>query len=294
MGRIIRIILCAILLVFAICQVPFVQKQIVRYTLPSSIKIIQMTSYGIFPVYIRVPTLVLQKNDHNFVTVKNGVLDLRYFFLRRKIAFGAEQLIIHKQPMPVEGPQQPTSSFSVGDVLTQLSVLTRFHDFNIGSLQYQDGDKVPLDYKIDWDLKLRLVKLYAKRNGAGLYPERVEIDGTTKKDDVENGQIKVVMNNSLGVDGTFTMKSGVVKTDLSLKRKGEIIAKMQPTLDVCHIDKGLSIESLNIISPLFQLAGAGHISTNPIVATVKNERFFLGLAKRVKNAVTSRITGASN
>jgi hypothetical protein len=94
------------------------------------------------------------------------------------------------------------------------------------------------------------------------------------------------MNAGLGIDGTFTMKNGIITTDLSLKRTGEVIAKIQPTLDVCHIDRGLSIESLNIISPFFQLAGSGHVSINPVVATVKNDRFFLGLAKRVKNAVT--------
>ncbi len=125
------------------------------------------------------------------------------------------------------------------------------------------------------------VKLYAKRNAQSVYPERIEIDGATKKNDVENGQVKVIMNAGLGVDGTFTMKDGVIKTDLALKRKGEVIAKIQPTLDVHHIDKGLSIESLNIISPFFQLAGAGHISTNPVVATVKNDRFFLGFAKKM-------------
>lgn len=293
MGRIIRIILYVIFFVFAVCQIPFVQKQIVKYTLPSSVKIVQMKSYGIFPVYIRVPTLILQKDQHDFVSVKNGVLDLRYFLLRRQVAFDAAQLIIHKQPAQTE--QQPAAGFSVGDVLTQLSVLSCFHDFNVDSLQYKDGEKIQLDYKIDWDLKSTRVKLYAKCNCNGLYPQRVEIDGTTKKDDVDDGQIKVVMNNNLGVDGTFTMKSGVIKTDLTLKRTGEVIAKIQPTLDIHHIDKGVSIESLNVISPFFQLAGIGHISTNPIAATVKNDRFFLGLAKKIKNALNNRtMAGGSN
>ncbi|MDO8260290.1 MAG: hypothetical protein Q7T50_02185, partial [Candidatus Magasanikbacteria bacterium] len=274
-----------IFFVFAVCQIPFVQKQIVRYTLPSCVNIVQMKSYGVFPVYIRVPILVLQKDQHDFVTVKNGVLDLRYFLLRRQVAFDAAQLIIHKQPSQ---PQQPAASFSVGDVLAQLSILSFFHDFNIDSLQYKDKEKIQMDYKIDWDLKLNLVKMYAKRNDNGPYPQRVEIDGTTKKNDVENGQIKVVLNDGLGVDGTFTMQNSVIKTDLSLRRKGEVIAKIQPTLDVHHIDKGVSIESLNVISPFFQLAGTGHIATNPIVATVKNDRFFLGLAKKIKNAVIGR------
>lgn len=281
MGRISRIIFYTIFLVFAACQVPFVQKQIVKYTLPASIQVVQMKSYGIFPLYIRVPTLVLQKNHHDFVTIKNGRLDLRYFLLRRQIAFDAEQIIISKQP-------QSQAGFSVDDVLTQLTSLTFFHDFNVASLQHRDGDKVQLNYQIDWDFKLNLVKLYAKRNGKGPHPERIEIDGVMKKNDVENGQIKVVMNDSLGVDGTFTMKSGVIRTDLVLKRKGETIAKLQPTLDVHHIDKGLSIDSLNIISPFFQLAGTGNISTNPAAATLKNDRFFLRLAKKIKNAVTGK------
>lgn len=258
-----------------------------KCTLPASVKIIQMKSYGVFPFYIRMPILVLRKDQHDFVTIKNGVFDLRYFFLRRQIAFDAEQLIIHKKPLQLG---QPQPSFSVGAALQKIVLLTFLHDFNVGSLQYKDGDKVQFDYKIDWDFKLKRVKLYAKRNGEGIYPERIEIEGMTKKDNVENGLVKVVMNGGLGVDGTFTMQSGVVKTDLSLHRKGDVIAKMQPTLDVHHIDKGLSIESLNIVSPFFQLAGTGHISTNPVVATVKNDRFFLGLAKRIKNVVT----GTSN
>lgn len=282
MGRIIRIILYTFFFIFAVCQVPFVQKQIVQRTLPASVQIVQMRSYGIFPIYIRVPTLVLQKNKHAFVTIKNGVLDLRYFLLRRQVAFDAEQFVIHKQP-PEEN--QPQSNFSVGEALAQIAILTFFHDFNVDSFQYKDGDKVQLDYKIDWDLKLNRVKLYAKRNGGSVYPERVEIDGTTKKDDVENGQVKIVMNDGLGVDGTFTMKDGVIKTDLSLKRKGEVIAKIQPTLDVHNIDKGLSIDSLNIISPFFQLAGTGHVTTNPVVATVKNDRFFLGWAKKMMGGI---------
>lgn len=285
MGRIIRSILYAVFFVLAVCQIPFVQKQIMKYTLPASVKIVHMKSYGLFPVYIRVPTLVLQKDQHDFVTVKNGVLDLRYFLLRRQVAFDAQQLIIHKQPVQ---PQQPAASFSMGDVLAQLSVLSFFHDFNIDSLQYKDQEETQMDYKIDWDLKSNRVKLYAKRNDDSLYPQRVEIDGTTKKNDIENGQVKVVMNGDLGVDGTFTMQNGVVKTDLSLRRKGEIIAQIKPTLDVPHIDKGVSIESLNVISPFFKLAGTGHITTNPIVATVKNDRFFLGLAKKIKNAVIGK------
>jgi hypothetical protein len=283
MGRIFRTILYVLLFIFAACQIPFVQKQIVKWTMPSSVKIVQMKSYGLFPVYMRVPTLVLQKDQHDFVTVKDGVLDLRYFLLRRQVAFDAAQLIIHKQP--TKSDQQPTKGFSVGDLMAQLSILSFFHDFNVDSLQYKDGEKEQLDYKIDWDLKLSRVKLYAKSNGNGPYPQRLEIDGATKKNDVESGQIKVVMNNDLGVDGTFTVKSGTIKTDLCLKRKGEVIAKIQPTLDLHNIDKGVSIESLNVISPFFQLAGTGHIATNPVVATLKNDRFFLGLAKKIKNAV---------
>lgn len=282
MGRIIRIILYALFFVFAVCQIPFVQKQIVKYTLPASIQVAQMKSYGIFPIYIRLPTLVLQKNKHDFVTIKNGALDLRYFLLRRQVAFDAQQLIFHKQPPQAE---QPQAGLSVGQALEQLAVLTFFHDFNIDSFQYKNDGKVQMDYKIDWDLKLSRVKFHSKRNGAGMYPERLEIDGTTKKGDVDNGQVKIVMNDGLGADGTFTMKSGVIKTDLSLKRKGEVIAKIQPTLDIQHIDKGLSINSLDIISPFFQLAGTGNVSVNPVVATLKNDRFFLGWAKKMMGGI---------
>lgn len=238
-----------------------------------------MKSYGIFPLYLYVPILTVQKDKHDFIALKDGRLDLRYFLLRRKVAFDAGELFIYKQPV------QSQSAFSVGEALDQLGLLTFFHDFNIGSLKYKDGNKVQLDYKVDWDLKLNRIKLYAKRNGTGLYPERIEIEGATKKDTIDDGRVNVVLNGGLGVEGTFTMKSGVIKTDLTLKRKGDVIAKIQPTLDIDHIDRGISIEKLDIISPFFQLAGSGHVSVDPVVATVKDDRFFLGLARKALNGV---------
>ena len=275
MNRVVRIALYFFLFIFAMCQVPIVQKGIMRRVLPSSMQIKQMKSYGLFPFYVYIPTLVLQKNKQDFVTIKNGVLDLRYFPLHRKIAFKANQLVLHKQTIEAQ------TVLSVGEALAEVTFLTCLHDFNVTSLQYIDGENTQLDYKIDWDLKLGHIKLFAKRNGDGAHPERIEIEGTTKKNDIDEGHLKVIMNGGLGVDGNFTMKEGVIKTDLTLQRKDTVIAKIQPTVDIHQIDKGVSIEKLDIISPFFQLAGSAHVSVDPVVATAKNDRFFLGLAKKI-------------
>jgi len=276
MGRIIRITLYFLLAIFAICQIPFVQKGIVKRALPKSMNVVQMKSYGFFPFYVYVPIFVVQKEKQDFVHIKNGIFDLRYFLLHRKIAFNAEQLTIYKQPI------HPQSHISVGETLEQIFIMTCFHDFNVESFQYKDKESVLLDYKIDWDLKLSRVKLHAKRNGTAPHPERIEIDGTTKKNDVEEGQIKMVMNGGFGVIGTFSMKDNIVKTELSLQRKGETITKIQPTLDIKNIDKGISIEKLDVISPFFQLAGTGQVSLEPVAATIKDDRFFL---KSIKNKI---------
>ena len=87
MGHIIRRFFYFLGAVLLICQIPFVQKQIVKIALPSSMQLVEMKSYGLFPIYMKISKLHLKKEGQDFLFLKKGTLDLRHLFFHWQIAF---------------------------------------------------------------------------------------------------------------------------------------------------------------------------------------------------------------